>query len=181
MGASASGKSTLENQLLESDDVCRIISTTTRDMRSGEVADVNYHFITFREFIELDNDDQFIQTTSFANNFYGTTKSEYTSSHPIAVFSITPNSAVSFLPVLREAFPEFDIKLVFFNISQSQLRENMLARGDGEAAIALRVTHDDLNEQFMKSGLVADFIIRDNDLSDSLAVNVREQLNLNGK
>ena len=178
MGASASGKSTLEKQLLESDDVYRVVSTSTRDMRRGEVSGVNYHFISLREFNALEKDGQFIQTTSFANHFYGTTKGEYTTHHSIAVLSITPASAVSFVPVLQETFPEYDIKLVYFDISLDRLRDNMVARGDSEKEIALRMSHDDLAQQFAESEFDADLVLTDDDLTDTVASFTRTTLNI---
>lgn len=178
MGASASGKSTLEQQLLKSGDVYRVVSTSTRDMRRGEVNGINYHFVSLREFQALERNNQFIQTTTFANHFYGTTKSEYTTDHPIAVLSIVPASAVSFVPVLREVFPDYDIKIVYFDISQERLRENMLARGDSDKEIALRMTHDDLADQFANSGFDADLTLTDDELTDTLADHVRLTLGI---
>ena len=178
MGASASGKSTLERQLLESDDVYRVVSTATRDMRRDETQGVSYHFVSRLEFHNLEQEDQFIQTTTFAKHHYGTTKSEYTTEHPVAVLSIVPDSAASFIPVLQEEFPEYDILVVYFDITNDRIFENMIARGDSEKEVVLRMTHDNLAEQFANSGIVADLTLTDEDLDDNVASHVRNSLGI---
>lgn len=178
MGASGCGKSTLEKQLINHGDVYRVVSTSTREMRRKEVHGVSYHFVTDQQFRLMMKGDEFIQTTEFAGNKYGTTKMEYTTDHPIAVLSIVPVSAVEFIPVLRETFPDYDIKIVYFDISKERLRNNMLARGDTEKEVALRMTHDNLVEQFTDAGFVPDVTLTDDLLDDNVANLVRDKLKI---
>jgi guanylate kinase len=74
---SGAGKTTLINKLLESeDDLVFSISTTTRNIREGEVDGVNYHFISKDEFCRMINNDEFLEWAEVHGNYYGTTKKE---------------------------------------------------------------------------------------------------------
>ena len=178
MGASGCGKSTLEKQLLAEGGVYRAVSTATRQIRFGEVDGQTYHFVSHAIFNQMEKDGEFIQTTKFGGNSYGTTKSEYTQDEPVTVLSITPKSATTFIPVLRETFPDYDIKIVYFDISFDRLRQNMAARGDTPEQIETRILHDDLVEQFILAGFKADLKITDDDLKDGLSAYVRTELDI---
>ena len=74
-GRSGSGKDTILKGVMQ--DMCgdlfhRIINCTTRPIREGETPDQDYHFMTDIDFRLLDNDDRFIETTTFNNWHYGT-------------------------------------------------------------------------------------------------------------
>jgi len=74
---SGAGKTTLINRLLQSDDeLVFSISTTTRDMRKGEINGVNYHFISKDEFCRMIENDEFLEWAEVHGNYYGTTKKE---------------------------------------------------------------------------------------------------------
>jgi guanylate kinase len=90
VGASGSGKSTIENILAEKYCYEKIVSLTTRKQRIGEVNGRDYHFIdndTFKEalwrglFAEYDEYSQ--------DRFYGTLKSDYQRGNKVVV--LTPN------------------------------------------------------------------------------------------
>lgn len=90
LGASGSGKSTIESILSEKYGYKKIISYTTRPQRIGETNGKDYHFIdndTFREtldrglFAEYDEYSQ--------DRFYGTLKSDYKKGNRVVV--LTPN------------------------------------------------------------------------------------------
>ena len=178
MGASGCGKSTLEQQLLTGDDVYRVVSTSTRDMRRGEIQDTTYHFVSKLTFNTLEGRKEFIQTTTFGDHRYGTTKSEYTTEHAIAVLSLVPESAVTFIPILQKEFPDYNIKIVYFDISTERLRMNMSVRGDSDKAIALRMSHDNLAEQFEEAGFVPDLRLTDLDLTPNVGQLVRDTLKI---
>ena len=52
------------------------VSCTTRPMRQGETADVDYHFLTREEFIRRRENGEFIESAEVFANCYGTLKSE---------------------------------------------------------------------------------------------------------
>lgn len=72
---SGTGKSTLLQKLMQ--EIPQLewsISSTTRQMREGEVDGVNYHFIGVEEFHKLEGDGEFIEWAKVHSNLYGTQK-----------------------------------------------------------------------------------------------------------
>lgn len=75
-GPSGAGKGTLVSRLMEAVPDARLsISATTRKPREGEVDGVHYHFSTRDEFMELVDEDGFLEWAEFAGNCYGTPRS----------------------------------------------------------------------------------------------------------
>lgn len=75
-GPSGAGKGTLVSRLMEAVPDARLsISATTRKPREGEVDGVHYHFSTRDEFMELVEEDGFLEWAEFAGNCYGTPRS----------------------------------------------------------------------------------------------------------
>ncbi|MBR3689527.1 MAG: guanylate kinase [Eggerthellaceae bacterium] len=75
-GPSGAGKGTLVARLIESVPDARLsISATTRKPREGEVHGVHYYFSTRDEFMELVEQDGFLEWAEFAGNCYGTPRS----------------------------------------------------------------------------------------------------------
>ncbi|MBQ6075392.1 MAG: guanylate kinase [Lachnospiraceae bacterium] len=64
IGPSASGKDSLEKELLErfSGILKPVLMTTTRPLRSGETDGVEYHFITAEQFAELERSGKVIES-----------------------------------------------------------------------------------------------------------------------
>lgn len=75
-GPSGAGKGTLVARLIEAVPDARLsISATTRKPREGEVHGVHYYFSTRDEFMELVEQDGFLEWAEFAGNCYGTPRS----------------------------------------------------------------------------------------------------------
>ena len=78
-GPSGSGKSTVIKALCKADETVRLsVSATTRKPRPGEVDGVNYHFLSKSEFEARIQQDSFLEWAEYGGNFYGTLKSEIT-------------------------------------------------------------------------------------------------------
>lgn len=76
-GPSGTGKGTLATRLLREDPSFAFsVSVTTRSIRSNEIADVQYHFITDEEYDRLVAEDAFLEYATVHNHRYGTLKSE---------------------------------------------------------------------------------------------------------
>ena len=66
---SGGGKGTVIKRLLElNPDLCYSVSATTRTPRKGEVDGEAYHFLSHERFIEMINNDQFLEHAKY-NNF----------------------------------------------------------------------------------------------------------------
>lgn len=71
-GPSGAGKGTLVARLIqEVPDTFLSISATTRDPREGEVDGVNYHFMTEKKFMEMVEDDGFLEWARYSGACYG--------------------------------------------------------------------------------------------------------------
>lgn len=91
MGASSSGKSTIENELANKYGYEKIVSHTTRKQRIGEVNGKDYHFIDNETFNEVLERGLFAEYEEYSQNrFYGTLKSDYASTKDKVVV-LTPN------------------------------------------------------------------------------------------
>ncbi len=73
-GPSGSGKGTIVKSL-NPEMFSLSVSMTTRNMREGEVNGKDYFFVTKEEFIDLRDNDGFIEHVEFCGNMYGTPKS----------------------------------------------------------------------------------------------------------
>lgn len=94
MGPSGSGKSTIEKEL-ENFGIKRIVSCTTRTPREGEIDGVDYHFMSFEDFMELVGNKKFAEYRGYSNNrFYGTLIESYKSDNweslNLKVVTVTP-------------------------------------------------------------------------------------------
>ena len=78
IGASGSGKSTIEKILAEEYDYKKIVSYTTRKPRENEVNGIDYNFtnnITFKEMLDA---DLFAEYDEYSQGrLYGTLKTDY--------------------------------------------------------------------------------------------------------
>ena len=90
LGASGSGKSTIEKILSENYGYEKIISCTTRPQRSGETNGKDYHFIDNDKFQDALRRGLFAEYDEYSQErLYGTLKSDYTNGNKVVV--LTPN------------------------------------------------------------------------------------------
>ena len=71
---SGSGKSSLINKIIEQSDnkVQLSVSATTRPARKGEINGKDYFFISNEEFVNLQNENAFIESAEVNGHMYGT-------------------------------------------------------------------------------------------------------------
>ena len=75
-GPAGSGKTTLCDHLREEfpSTVSRLVTTTSRAPRPGEIDGVDYHFLSSRVFEERINEGAFIEWAKVHSRFYGSQK-----------------------------------------------------------------------------------------------------------
>jgi guanylate kinase len=73
---SGGGKSSIARALLARGDIGYSVSATTRAMRPGERAGVDYHFLSREEFLRREAAGEFIEYATYNGNLYGTLRAE---------------------------------------------------------------------------------------------------------
>ncbi len=75
-GPSGVGKHSIFEKILKFNDLnlSYSISMTTRNIRKGEINNVDYYFVTNKEFQDAINNNELIEWTEFCGNKYGTPK-----------------------------------------------------------------------------------------------------------
>lgn len=133
IGESASGKSTIEKQLV-SEGYEKIVSYTTRPIRKGEIHGVDYYFIHIDEFLTLKQNNFFAETTIYNGWYYG-----------ISHEDCTDNKVVVVEPYgLRQLLSKQDLNITSFYIHvDERIRAiRMIERGDNLLEVFRRVFSD---------------------------------------
>ena len=75
-GPAGVGKTTICERLLEEfgDELSRVVTTTTRSPRSGEVDGKDYYFTEIDDFKNLARENAFLEYEMIHGNYYGTSK-----------------------------------------------------------------------------------------------------------
>ena len=104
LGASGSGKSTIENELAAHHGFKKIISYTTRKPRKDEVNSRDYYFTNNETFSEMLSEGLFAEYDEYSQQrLYGSLKSDYIDGDRVAV--LTPNG----LRQLKKSCPDYEV------------------------------------------------------------------------
>lgn len=133
-GPSASGKTEIVKILIDKYNLKKLVTYTTRPPRLGEVDGADYHFISVEEFLKLKEADEFIETTFYNNNYYGSRKSDISFEK---VVILDPSGVNEFKNYLKEK-----IVIVYLNTPEQLRIERMRARGDASHLIERRIVND---------------------------------------
>lgn len=132
VGPSGSGKTTVGRELSKK-NIKKLVTTTTRQPREGEVDGVDYYFVKPGEL----GPEEFVEQTTYNGNTYGLTKKEVETAlenHDVVHVSLDQNGAVA----MRKVYPE-ETRIIFFEISEEEMIERMRNRGDSEEKITERL------------------------------------------
>ena len=142
VGKTASGKTTVANELCKHHGYKKIITYTTRPMRENEVQDVDYHFISDEQFNKMVENNEFTEykryNTAHGVWSYGsiiTSEQEY--SDDCYVIILTPQG-------LRDLSKKISRYIAFYlDIGFESQLERLKKRGDEEQQIIKRLENDD--------------------------------------
>mgnify|MGYP003302499323 FL=1 len=125
VGPSASGKTAILEELLRQNKAVRVPSYTTRPPRLGEVNGESYHFISEKQFQDMKNSGKFFETTTYANNHYGSCKEdiEVALEKDNVVMALDICGAIA----MKRLFPE-NATIVFIKRDKRVLIEAILER-----------------------------------------------------
>ena len=133
-GASASGKTELAKFLNKKYGITKVITTTTRKPRKGEVDGKDYFFVTKQKFEQLINEDKLVEYTTYNGNYYGSQKDQIDLDKCIVV---DPNGLQKYSDIKRKKIVTF-----FLKVSDATRYERMLLRGDGKENAIARIKSD---------------------------------------
>lgn len=141
-GPSGSGKSSLMKELLkEIQDAYFSISTTTREIREGEIDGVNYHFVSKEEFEQDINAGYFLEWAKVHDNYYGTSlKPVLKELHEgkLVIFDID----VQGHKIAQEKFGNLITSIFITTPDQNSLKERLINRGtDTKESIGKRLAN----------------------------------------
>lgn len=122
IGESASGKSTIEKQLVEKFGYKKIISYTTRPMRNAEVNGVDYHFVDDDTFERMKKDGEFAECAKYRGWQYGTALKDCTDDK---VCVVTPHGYRQLKKI-----PDLNVIGFYIQVSRRERLIKILQRGD---------------------------------------------------
>lgn len=164
IGPSASGKTELAKILIDKYNMKRIVTYTTRPMRINEVDGVSYNFVTKEKFIKMKQDNEFLETVIYNNNYYGTRRKDVDDSKIVIV---EPNGFYN----MKKELPN-KIKSFFINTEEKLRIKRMIQRGDNKEDIEKRIINDRID---FKNIMGIDYYIENGEITlDELADKIYE-------
>ena len=141
VGPSGSGKTTVEN-LLEREGCLKVISHTSRDMRTGETEGIDYHFVN-RDFFE-ENKDNFLEIVEFSGNLYGAF--QYSLNDTLVnILVVEPNGQKQIQAYCRDN--NIDCETYLLYISAEGQYNRMISRGDPVKLVEKRISSEKIAEE----------------------------------
>lgn len=134
VGPSASGKTQIVQELIKNYNMEKLVTYTTRPMRTGEINGKDYHFIDVAQFEQKIKDNFFIEYVKYNNNYYGTSRSDLSDNK---VVILEPTGLKHYLNEARDL-----IKVVVLRCSKEVLGIRMAIRGDKPEDIKRRLDGD---------------------------------------
>lgn len=133
-GQSASGKTTIANDLIKRFGYQKFITHTTRAPRIGEVNHVDYHFVSREEFLEKKKNGKFIETMEYNGNLYGSSIDDIGDNK---VLIVDINGANHFSEHVSND------SVFFFIVCDDKItKKRMIERGDKQVDIEKRLKSD---------------------------------------
>ncbi len=127
-GISCAGKGTVINKLLaKNSNIYLSVSYTSRPIRSNDIPDETYHFVTKEEFEEKIKNNELLEYTNYSGNYYGTPKLEVNNllnEGKDVILEIEVEGA----SIIKEMFPE-TILIFILPPSMSEVKKRIKSRG----------------------------------------------------
>ena len=149
VGASASGKTEIAKRLSNVYGMKKVVTVTTRAMRVGERQDVDYHFVSEEQFLQLRQENAFVETATFSSHHYGSLKKE-----------ISDNKVLIVEPRGLKHYQELhDPRIVSFALQcgENIRKERMTSRGDAKKDIEKRLEND--RKDFFQIETKTDYVL----------------------
>lgn len=143
LGKTASGKTTLVNELVNNFGFKQIVTYTTRPIREGEIPDVTYHYISAEEFEKKKLEGFFAETASYHPAqggiwSYGTALKDIEEADDNTVVIINPKGLRS---LLEKGYSK-NITSLYLIVRDDVLIDRLKERGDYPAEANRRLEAD---------------------------------------
>lgn len=160
-GKTASGKSRIVDELVKQ-GYKKIVTTTTRPARKGEIDGVDYNFIAEEEFKQLINTRYFAEWKKYSTAegawYYGSPLDEISRADNKSVVILTPDG-------YRDIKDKLDEHIAIYVYANNKTIRNRLSkRGDKKEEAERRIKQD--NEDFKGAEFLADRIFYNNECKD---------------
>lgn len=139
IGKTASGKDTILNEIVKQ-GYKKLVTYTTRPMRSGEAEGINYHYISKEDFLSKEHNGFFAETTSYnvatgETWYYGSDLEDFNMDK---VMIVNPDG-VKRISKIKSLNP-----VVFYiQADEEVIRKRLLKRGDDKDESERRIVSDD--------------------------------------
>jgi len=137
-GPSCAGEDSIIGELAKQIPIERVITTTTRKMRTGESQGNPYYFVSKEEFKKGIKEDAFIEyALAYNDNYYGTTKKEIErvqNSNKTGIWKIEYKG----VKIIKEKMP--NIQAILINAPLDQIERRLRTR-------------DNINEKYIQERL----------------------------
>ena len=159
-GKTASGKTTIVNELVKNHGFHQIVTYTTRPIRPGEKQDETYHFISEEDFLSKIESGFFLEykvyNTAFGKWYYGSAKEDYKKADEKTLVILTPDGYKDFIKLL----PEVPSTAIYIFSNRSTIKNRLKKRGDNDEEIVRRMSADE--HDFADATLLADKVVYNN-------------------
>jgi len=128
-----SGKNYLLNKVLDQFGWSKVVSTTTRAQRAGEVDGVDYHFISEQQSLDMEKNCWFAELVTFRGVRYGVTSEELfgkIESGVAPVVILEPQGVEIYKQLC--ALNGYDIFMVYISLSESKRIDRLVQRTEDD-------------------------------------------------
>lgn len=162
IGHSSSGKSTVERLLGERYGIPKIVSYTTRPKRKNEKDGVDYHFIDYQTFKQLDSEGLFVETIQYRDWNYGLSLSgiDYLNNDYIVV--VTTHGYDKLVKVVSKEM----VNAIHIKVEERERIIRQLKRGDDVDEVIRRIGTDRID--FAGVEEISDYVVENHDIDETV-------------
>lgn len=135
VGNSGSGKTTQAKILEKENGFHKIATFTTREMRPGEINDVDYHFVTEEKFMENVKDGKILEWTRYAGHLYGTPRED------VLKYKNTKENCVLLVDLegVKKIKEELDAIVIYLKTDKNHILKRLKERNETETVVKARM------------------------------------------